>query len=247
MTGLTFVVTGAARGLGAAIAQDIGSRGGTVRLADILVEEGEEVARSLRAQGIDARFDYLDVSSEHSVAAWARRLLAGDAPAGLVNNAALAAGVGGHLVHEIPVESWDAVLGVNLRGTWLVTRALVPAMIELGGGRIVNLGSDASHNGSERLAHYIASKGGVAALTRAMASDLGRLGITVNTVSPGLTLTEGASHVPDRRHELYAERRALQRAQVPTDVTGLVAFLLGPEGAYLTGQELVVNGGFVYH
>jgi NAD(P)-dependent dehydrogenase (short-subunit alcohol dehydrogenase family) len=117
-------------------------------------------------------------------------------------------------------------------------------MITARRGRIVNLGSDTALLGLPRLAHYIAAKGGVSALTRAMSQELGEHGITVNTVSPGLTDTEGARQVPEHRHELYRANRALRRDQGPDDVVGLIAFLLGPEGGYLTGQQLVVDGGF---
>jgi len=166
---------------------------------------------------------------------------------GLVNNAAMADGVGGKAVHEITAEEWDRLMAVNLRGPWLVSREVVPGMIAAGGGRIVNIGSDAALYGSPRLSHYIASKGGVSALTRAMARDLGPHGITVNTVSPGLTSTEAATQIPEHRHQLYRDNRALVRDQEPADVVGAIAFLLGPDAGYLTGQQLVVNGGFVLH
>jgi NAD(P)-dependent dehydrogenase (short-subunit alcohol dehydrogenase family) len=128
-----------------------------------------------------------------------------------------------------------------------VSRALVPAIIGNGGGRVVTIGSDAALYGSPRLAHYITSKGGVAALTRAMSRDLGPHGITVNTVSPGLTESESAEQVPEHRHELYRLNRALERPQRPDDLVGAVAFLMGPDASYITGQQLVVNGGFVLH
>jgi len=120
-------------------------------------------------------------------------------------------------------------------------------MIAAGRGRVVNVGSDAAIYGSPRLAHYIAAKGGLSALTRAMARDLGPHGITVNTVSPGLTATEAAAEIPVERHRLYRENRALGRDQEPADVVGAVAFLLGPEAGYITGQQFVVNGGFVFN
>jgi NAD(P)-dependent dehydrogenase (short-subunit alcohol dehydrogenase family) len=164
---------------------------------------------------------------------------------GLVNNAARADGVGGKPVHEITPAEWDGLMAVNLRGPWLVSRAVVPQMIEAGRGRIVNIGSDAALYGSPRLAHYIASKGGLSALTRAMSRDLGPHGITVNTVSPGLTHTEAAAQIPEHRHQLYRDNRALGRDQQPDDVVGAVTFLLGPDAGYITGQQLVVNGGFV--
>ncbi|WP_280346970.1 SDR family oxidoreductase, partial [Nocardia neocaledoniensis] len=208
---------------------------------------GAPAAAELAAAGMDARFVEVDLRSAESVKAMADTVTADGPIYGLVNNAALADGVGGKAVHELAVDDWDRVLTVNLRGTFLVCRALVPALIDHGDGRIVTIGSDAALYGSPRLAHYIASKGGVAALTRTMSRDLGQYGITVNTVSPGLTESESAAMVPEHRHELYRLNRALPRPQQPADLVGAVAFLMGPEAAYITGQQLVVNGGFVLH
>jgi NAD(P)-dependent dehydrogenase (short-subunit alcohol dehydrogenase family) len=241
----TVLVTGAGRGLGLATARRLAEGGARVWLADVRPDLVEAATAKLAADGNEARAVVVDVADEHSVAAMVEQVTADGPLHGLVNNAARADGVGGKPVHEITPAEWDAVLSVNLRGTWLVSRAVVPSMIAAGGGRIVNLGSDAARYGSPNLAHYIASKGGVSALTRAMARDLGPYCVTVNTVSPGLTATEGAANVPEHRHDLYRAGRPLGRDQVPADVVGLIAFLLGSEGGYVTGQELLVNGGFV--
>ncbi|MFC9550647.1 3-oxoacyl-ACP reductase family protein [Rhodococcus sp. NPDC056960] len=247
LDGKNIVVTGAGRGLGLAIARRLGADGATLWLADIRADWGEPAAESLRADGVKAQFVHVDLRDPGSVDAMAATVTAGGPLYGLVNNAALADGVGGKPIHELGIDEWDRVLGVNLRGTFLVSRALVPAIIGNGGGRVVTIGSDAALYGSPRLAHYITSKGGVAALTRAMSRDLGPHGITVNTVSPGLTESESAEQVPEHRHELYRLNRALERPQRPDDLVGAVAFLMGPEASYITGQQLVVNGGFVLH
>lgn len=244
MQGESVLVTGAARGLGRAIAADLAAAGARVWLADVAAEPLAATVAELQADGYDVRAAVVDVADEDSV----QRLAHTVGPVyAVVNNAARADGVGGKAVHEITPDEWDSVIGVNLRGPWLVSRAFVPSMIATGRGRIVNLGSDAALFGSPRLAHYIASKGGVAALTRAMARDLGEHGVTVNTVAPGLTRTEGAAAIPAERHQLYADLRALSRPQEPSDVVGLVRFLLGAEAGYVTGQLLVVNGGFVFN
>jgi NAD(P)-dependent dehydrogenase (short-subunit alcohol dehydrogenase family) len=241
------LVTGAGRGLGLATARRLASTGMRVWLADIRAHWLESAAEKLRADGHDVHTVAVDVTDERSVASMAERVTAEGPLYGLVNNAAKADGVGGKPVHEIAVAEWDALMAVNLRGPWLVARAVLPSMITAGRGRVVNIGSDAALYGSPRLAHYIASKGGLSALTRAMARDLGPHGITVNTVSPGLTATEAAAKIPEARHQLYRDNRALDRDQVPADVVGAIAFLLGPEAGYVTGQQLVVNGGFVLH
>nr|WP_271210426.1 3-oxoacyl-ACP reductase family protein [Rhodococcus wratislaviensis]GLK35692.1 short-chain dehydrogenase [Rhodococcus wratislaviensis] len=247
LDGRSILVTGAGRGLGLALARRLGEDGATLWLADIREDWGEDAAASLRADGVKAQFVRVDLRDAESVDAMAATVTAGGPLYGLVNNAALADGVGGKPIHELDIDEWDRVLGVNLRGTFLVSRAIVPSIIGNGGGRVVTIGSDAALYGSPRLAHYIASKGGVAALTRAMSRDLGPHGITVNTVSPGLTESESAQKVPDHRHELYRLNRALERPQQPSDLVGAVAFLMGPEASYITGQQLVVNGGFVLH
>ncbi len=243
--GEQILVTGSGRGLGLATARRLAQAGARVWLADIRADWLESAADKLRADGQDVQTVAVDVTDERSVAAMAEQVTADGPLYGLVNNAAKADGVGGKPVHEIAVAEWDALMAVNLRGPWLVARAVLPSMIAAGRGRVVNIGSDAALYGSPRLAHYIASKGGLAALTRAMARDLGPHGITVNTVSPGLTATEAAAKIPEQRHQLYRDNRALEHDQVPADVVGAIAFLLGPEAGYITGQQLVVNGGFV--
>ncbi|MEE2034266.1 3-oxoacyl-ACP reductase family protein [Rhodococcus chondri] len=247
----TIVVTGAARGLGFAIARRLGADGATLWLADVSVDRGREAAAKLVADGLTAQFVRVDLADADSVDEMAARVTADGPLYGLVNNAALADGVGGKAIHELAIADWDRVMNVNLRGTFLVSRALVPSIIEYSEthrtGRVVTIGSDAALYGSPKLSHYIASKGGVAALARTMARDLGSYGITVNTVSPGLTESESAQHVPQHRHDLYRLNRALGRAQQPADLVGAVAFLMGDEASYITGQELAVNGGFVLH
>jgi NAD(P)-dependent dehydrogenase (short-subunit alcohol dehydrogenase family) len=244
LRGEPILVTGAGRGLGLAMSRRLAAEGARVCLADIRTDWLEEAEGKLRAEGHDVSAVEVDVTDQASVQRLSRTV---GTLYGLVNNAARADGVGGKPVHEITPEEWDSLMAVNLRGPWLVAREVLPAMIAAGRGRIVNIGSDAALYGSPRLAHYITSKGGVSALTRAMARDLGPHGITVNTVSPGLTTTEAAANIPEHRHQLYRDHRALTRDQRPDDVVGAVTFLLGPEAGYVTGQQLVVNGGFVLH
>ncbi|MFE6933865.1 SDR family oxidoreductase [Streptomyces sp. NPDC057699] len=238
----TVVVTGAGRGLGLAMARRAGTDGFRVVLAELERERGEHAAADLRAEGIDAHFVRCDVADPASVEALADAVRELGPLYGLVNNAALANGVGGKDFQDIDVEVWDRLMTVNARSPWLVSKALYPLFTEP--GRIVNLASDAALYGSPRLAHYIASKGAVIALTRAMARELGDRGITVNAVAPGLTECEATETVPAERHDLYRMNRAISRPQQPDDLTGIVSFLLGEESRYLTGQVIAVNGGF---
>jgi NAD(P)-dependent dehydrogenase (short-subunit alcohol dehydrogenase family) len=239
------VVTGAGRGLGLAIAHAVGEAGARVLVAERDAGRAERACAELRAAGIETHRADTDVADPGSVDALAAEVARLGGAYGLVNNAALADGVGGRPFHEIDVADWDRLMAVNVRGPWLVSRALFPHLSRP--GRIVNLGSDAALYGSPRLAHYITSKGAVMAMTRAMARDAGPYDITVNTVAPGLTEGEAAGRIPAERHELYRANRALPRPQRPGDLTGAVVFLLSGAASYITGQTLVVDGGFVFH
>ncbi|MFE5209823.1 SDR family oxidoreductase [Streptomyces sp. NPDC056600] len=245
----TVVVTGAGRGLGLATARRAGADGFRVVVAELRAEWGEKAVAELNAEGLEAEFVRCDVGDPASVTDMAAQVgeSSGGKLHGLVNNAGLADAVGGRYFHEIEVEDFDRIMTVNARGPWLVARALLPLMRANGEGRIVNVASDAALYGSPRLAHYIASKGALIALTRAMARETGDLGITVNAVAPGLTESESSERIPEERHELYRLNRAISRPQQPDDLTGLIAFLLSDESRYLTGQTVAVNGGFTMH
>ncbi|WP_037781312.1 SDR family oxidoreductase [Streptomyces sp. HGB0020] len=241
----TVVVTGGGRGLGEAMARRAGADGYRVVVAELNEQWGRRTARAVQEAGGEAEFVPLDVADPASVEALAAWLAPRGPVHGLVNNAALANGVGGKYFQDIDVEVWDRLMAVNARGPWLVAKHLLPLMARP--GRIVNIASDAALYGSPRLAHYIASKGAVIALTRAMARELGPEGITVNAVAPGLTEVEATETVPAERHALYAQNRAIARPQQADDLVGTVSFLLGAESGYLTGQVIAVNGGFTMH
>jgi NAD(P)-dependent dehydrogenase (short-subunit alcohol dehydrogenase family) len=145
------------------------------------------------------------------------------------------------------VDTWDRVMTVNVRGTWLATRAALPHLRSSGRGRVINVASDTALWGAPKLLAYVASKGAVIAMTRSMARELGADAITVNAVAPGLTLVEATEYVPADRHQLYLDGRAIHRQQVPADVCGAVTFLLSDAAGFVTGQLLAVNGGFVMH
>jgi NAD(P)-dependent dehydrogenase (short-subunit alcohol dehydrogenase family) len=247
LAGRRVLITGGARGLGFAFAQHVCAHGARVVLADLRAEQLRTSVAELVAQGYEAHAVTLDVSDPASVqacAAEAVRQLGGlDA---LVNNAAVTDS-GGKTADELDIETWDRVMDVNVRGTWLMTRACRPALRDSGRGAIVNLASDTALWGAPRLLAYVASKGAVIAMTRSLARELGPDNITVNAVAPGLVHVEATKYVPEHRHRLYVEQRALSRDQMPEDVTGAVVYVLSDLARFVTGQLLAVNGGFVMH
>ena len=241
LAGKRVLVTGAARGLGRAFAEAAAAAGAKVAVADVLEKEGNAAAAALKAEF--RRIDLADPESiDAAVTACAHALGGID---GLVNCAAIATGIGGKAFDEIDIETWDKVMSVNVRGTWLVTRAAAPHLRKSGRGKIVNIASDTALWGAPRLLHYVASKGAVIAMTRSLARELGPDNVAVNAVAPGLTIVEATEYVPAERHRLYVEGRAMPRRQMPDDVLGAVMFLLSDAADFVTGQLLPVNGGFV--
>jgi NAD(P)-dependent dehydrogenase (short-subunit alcohol dehydrogenase family) len=246
LAGRTIVVTGAARGVGRAIARACAAAGARLILADILEEGGRDVAQEL-GKTCDVRFVPIDLADLDSVATFARDVSAREGEIhGLVNNAAIATNVGGKAFDEIELDLWDRVMRVNVRGTWLVTRALAPLFKPGGHGRIVNVASDTALWGAPRLLAYVASKGAVIAMTRSLARELGPRGIGVTVVAPGIMRCEATEYVPAERHQLYENGRAVPGAQHPEDIVDTVVFLLTPGALALTGQVLPVDAGFVF-
>ncbi|MGW5648874.1 3-oxoacyl-ACP reductase family protein [Saccharopolyspora sp. NPDC003752] len=245
LTGRLVVVTGAGRGLGLAIAHDLAAAGAHLVIAERNPGFAASAAAELAAHGVPVHRVDTDVSDPDSVQRLADQVAALGGAYGVVNNAALADGVGGKYFYDIEPDEFDRIMSVNLRGTWLVSKALYPQLRARGDGRILNIASDVAFYGPPRLMHYVASKGAIVAMTRAMARDAGPDGITVNAVAPGITECEATQAVPAERHELYRVNRALARPQQPEDLVGAVRFLLSDAAAYITGQTLLVDGGFV--
>lgn len=241
LEGHRILVTGAARGLGCTLAGALAAAGADIIIADALEAEGVAAASA-----IGARFVHADLANPDSIAAMAAAAAPDGRIDGLVNNAAIATGIGGKMLDEIDIDVWDRVMQVNVRGTWLVTRALAPALAASGRGRIVNVASDTALWGAPRLLAYVASKGAVISMTRSLARELGPKGIGVACVAPGILKTWSTEYVPEERHRLYETGRAVPGPQAPEDITDVIAFLLSPGALALTGQILPVNNGFVF-
>ncbi|MGO2369324.1 SDR family oxidoreductase [Serratia grimesii] len=247
LTGKRIVVTGAARGLGRSFAAAVAEAGATVVMCDILADALSDSAASLREQGAQVESHTIDLADPASISAAFNAIAEGGAIDGLVNNAALATGVGGKTMMEYDIDLWDRVMQVNVRGTWLVSQAAVPLLAQSPHAKIVNVASDTALWGAPRLMAYVASKGAIISMTRSMARELGPQGICVNAIAPGLTRVEATEYVPAERHQLYEQGRALAGAQHPDDVNGTVLYLLSPLANFVTGQLLPVNGGFVFN
>jgi 2-hydroxycyclohexanecarboxyl-CoA dehydrogenase len=239
------LVTGAGRGIGEAIADRLAAQGASVAVCDLDAEAAGKVAGLLaerygvRAAGVGA-----DISDSAAVRTAVERVAAELGPVDvLVNNAAV--DVIGRFA-DSSEETWDRIIAVNLRGTITMTRAVLDPMIERGGGRIVHIASDAGRVGSSGEVVYSATKGGVIAFGKALAREVARHGITVNSVCPGPTDTALLGQVAEYSQKMYdATVRAipLRRVAQPADIAGVVAFLASDDAAYMTGQTLSVSGG----
>ncbi|WP_069862205.1 MULTISPECIES: SDR family oxidoreductase [Pseudomonas] len=245
LQGRRVLITGGAGGLGLAFAEAAARAGARVAIADLRGDEVQAAAANLREQGLPVDGLALDLREPHSITACVdaavERLGGLD---GLVNNAAVT-NSGGKPGEALDIATWDLVMQVNVRGAWLMTNACLPALRASGRGAIVNLASDTPLWGAPNLLAYTASKGALIAMTRTLARELGADGITVNAIAPGLVEVEATAYVPAERHELYRRQRAIQRAQLPEDVSGAVLFALSDLSRFVTGQTLPVNGGFV--
>jgi NAD(P)-dependent dehydrogenase (short-subunit alcohol dehydrogenase family) len=243
------IVTGAAMGIGFAIAQELARRGSRIVIVDRA--DAASAAARLTADGNEAIGIAADVASETEIA---NAVIETEAAFGridvLVNNAGIYSTLKPKGFELIGIDEFRRVMDVNVLGTFLCCRAVVPALKRAGGGRIVNISSGVAFKGNPLMAHYVASKGAVISLTRALATELGPENITINSVAPGFTLSAGVERNPDLIAGVKGpslRNRALERDMVPADLVGAVAFFASPDAAFITGQTLVVDGGAYYH
>jgi 3-oxoacyl-[acyl-carrier protein] reductase len=240
------IITGGGHGIGRAYAQRLAGEGAKVVIAELDAAAGERVAGEVGGHAV-----HTDVADERSAQEMARRALQRFGRIDiLVNNAAI--------FHTVPMSrapfdqidpgEWDRMMAVNLRGTWLACRAVIPQMRKQQYGKIVNISSGTALKGTGSRIHYVTSKAGILGFTRTLAMEVGKDNICVNCIAPGSTLSEEA---PDEAIVKYrqaaAATRALQRMQKPEDLVGAVAFFASPDSDFITGQTLVVDGGACMH
>lgn len=237
------VVTGGGGGLGRTFALALGEAGAKVVAADRDGAGAAETARLIAAAGGEAVGVTVDVSDQASTEALAADVVGrwGRVDV-LVNNAGVYATIERKPFFEITADEWDLVMSVNLKGAWLSARAVFPAMREHGGS-IVNISSSTFYSGSPMWSHYVASKGGIIGLTRAMAREAGDYGIRVNAVAPGFTLTDASLGLMSDAATYGVSRGAIKRAQQPDDLVGAVLFLASDASSFVTGQTMIVDGG----
>ena len=245
------IVTGGAHGIGRAYCRGLAAEGAKVVVADLDFGAAEAVVRSLGELGSDALAVRADVSQAEDVDAMAQA--AADrfgSVDGLINNAAVfqVPAMSRVPFEQIPIDEWDRLIAVNLRGVFLGCRAVVPYMKAQGRGKIINISSGTVFHGSANSAHYVTSKAGVIGFTRSLARELGDHNINVNAIAPGLTLsleemTEDRLQMSRNR----AQARAIKRDQQPEDLVGTAVFLCSPDSDFITGQTIVVDGGAQMH
>jgi NAD(P)-dependent dehydrogenase (short-subunit alcohol dehydrogenase family) len=240
LDGRVAVVTGGAQGLGRVYAERLIAEGASVAIADVNGRQAEAAAREIGALALQT-----DVANRGSVQAMVDCVLQTYGRIDvLINNAALFGPLEFQSIEDISVELWDRVMAINVRGVFLCCQAVVPIMKRQGSGKIINIASGTLLSGPPNFVHYVTSKGAVFAMTRALARELGAAGITVNTLSPGLTLTDAVGMHHSAEHiERSRASRALARDEVPGDLEGALVFLASDDSNFMTGQMLVVNGG----
>jgi NAD(P)-dependent dehydrogenase (short-subunit alcohol dehydrogenase family) len=245
LKGKVAVVTGGAQGIGKAIATRLAKDGASVVIADLqkFDQAAAEIAKSSGSKTLGLQ---IDVSTEKDTKRMADEAMRTFGRIDiLVNNAAVFSSIELRPFENIPIDEFRKVMEVNIMGVWLCCRACVPHMRKGGYGRIVNLASGAPLKGVPLFLHYISSKGAVIAMTRGLAREVGKDGITVNSLAPGFTLSENVA-----KHEMHVKlgeitrmTRAIARDEKPEDLVGTVSFLASEDASFITGQTLVVDGG----
>jgi 3-oxoacyl-[acyl-carrier protein] reductase len=243
------IVTGGGQGLGRAFCLSLAGQRVPVAVADLNAASAESVAREVRDAGGQAAAVTVDVADAASVALMAQQVEAELGVTGvLVNNAAVFSTLSMGPFTEITPEQWNRVLGVNVTGAFLCSRAVAPMMTEARYGKIINVSSATVWTGRPGYLHYVTSKSALIGMTRALAAELGPAGIRVNAITPGSTETEvERATITAEAREQMAAQTALRRVQRPDDLVGTVLFLASTASDFITGQTINVDGGYAFH
>lgn len=237
----TVVVTGAANGIGQAYAERLATDGFDIAVAD--VSDAVATRALVKAKGRKFFSAIVDVTSPASTMQFANDVSAIMEPVvALVNNAGI---YPWKSFEDTDYETWRKVIGVNLDGAFLMCKAFVPGMVERKLGRIVNVASTTFWLNASELTAYVASKGGVIGLTRALASEVGAAGVTANVIAPGLTNTKSMRGMGEEIFDYLPKQQAIPRIIEPHDLVGVVSFLCSSDSAFVTGQTIVADGGQV--
>jgi len=241
LDGQVALVTGASRGIGKAIADDLGAAGATV-IGTATSEAGAAaVSERLAAAGISGRGAVLDVSDRESAAALVKDIAANEGPVTvLVNNAGITRD---NLMMRMSDDEWDAVIQTNLSGVFALAKACLRGMMKARGGRIINIASVVGSSGNPGQANYAAAKAGIIGFSKSLAREVGSRSITVNVIAPGFIQTDMTDALNDDAREALISQIPLVRLGQPEDIANAVLFLASPAGAYVTGATLHVNGG----
>jgi NAD(P)-dependent dehydrogenase (short-subunit alcohol dehydrogenase family) len=248
LDGKVAIITGAARGLGKAMSLRLAKEGAKIVAADIDFENCSATVKEIQDKGLTAIAMELDVTEERDTLRFADEVVSKlGAIDILVNNAAIYYGIGSKPFYEISIQEWDRVMAVNVRGCWQCVKAVFPQMKKQGNGKIINVATAAFFSAAGLFCHYIASKGAVVGLTRALAKELGAYGININAVAPGLTMTEASKIAMTEEAALkQAQTRSIKRLEQPEDIVGTVVFLCSDDSDFITGQTILVEGGGVF-
>lgn len=242
LQGSVAIITGAGSGIGRATAHRVAAEGASVLCAD--VSRADDTAAEIVAAGGTARGFTLDVTDASAWTAADAEATSAFGPVDLLANIAGVVTTGVDTAVDQTGDEWDRILGVNLKGTWLGMRALLPGMIERRRGRIVNIASEGAILGIPGLLAYSASKGGVAAMTRQVAIEYVRQGVTVNAIAPGFIRTPIQDGIEQHLLDDMASGIPIGRFGAPEDIAGTAAHLFSEDGQYITGQLIAVDGGW---
>jgi 3-oxoacyl-[acyl-carrier protein] reductase len=243
LNGQIALVTGASRGIGAAIAQELGKQGATVVGTATSAGGAEQISQALQAQQIIGAGMALDVNDAAQVEQLLKTISEqfGDVSI-LVNNAGITRDT---LLMRMKDEDWDAVRNTNLKSVFRMSQAVIRPMMKARSGRIINISSVVGHMGNAGQTYYAAAKGGMTGFTKSLAAELGSRGITVNCVAPGFIDTDMTRELPEEQRQALLQHIPLGRLGQSAEIAAAVAFLASPNAAYITGETLHVNGGML--